>query len=167
MELETTAQLGEHIIDEDGGKLSVTDDAISYDGSEQLTIPREDITNVSRNTLTGFAVMTSVLALTSICMTALGVYVYFTGWSGFSPIAGRAPLHFGSSAGVEPGFNPVSGGGILSGVLSGLGTIVFARAEHGTVEILHVETAEETYRFTERGVAGDYDSIADHLRSTE
>ena len=167
MELETTAQLGEHIIDEDGGKLSVTGDAIIYDGSEQLTIPHEDITSVYRNTLTGFAVITYVLAFTSVFMTALGVYVYFTGWSGVSPMAGRTPLHFGSSAGLEPGFNPVSGGGILSGVLSGLGTIVFSRAEHGTVEVLNIETADGTYRFTEQGVAGDYDSIANHLRSTE
>ncbi|NIB98062.1 hypothetical protein [Halobacterium sp. R2-5] len=167
MELETTAQLGEHIIDEDGGKLSVTADAVIYDGSERLTIPHEDITNVSRNTLTGFAVITYVLALTSIFMTALGVYVYFTGWSGVSPMAGRAPLHFGSSTGLEPGFNAVSGGGVLSGVLAGVGTIVFSRTEHGTVEVLNIETAEETYRFTEQGVAGDYDSIATHLRSIE
>jgi|GEM_PF-3029460 len=166
MQLETTAQLGEHIIDEDGGNLSVTDDAIVYDGSAQLTIPREDVTNVSRNTLTGFAVITAVLALASLFLTALGVYVYFTGWSGVSPM-GRAPLHLGSSAGVEPGLNPVSGGGIIAGVLSGLGTVVFSRAEHGTVEVLNVETAERTYRFTERGVAGDYDSIAANLRSTE
>jgi hypothetical protein len=167
VKLETTAQLGEHIIGEDGSELSVTDDAIVYDGSEELTIPHEDITNVYRNTLTGFGVITYVLVLTAIFMTALGVYVYFTGWSGFSPTGARAPLHFGSSAGLEPGFNPVSGAGIISGVLSGVGAIVFSRAEHGTVEVLNIETAQETYRFTEQDVAGDFDSIAGHLRSIE
>ncbi len=96
MQLETTAQLGEHIIDGDGGELSVTADAIIYDGSEQLTIPRRDITNVYRNTLTGFGVMTYVLAFTAIFMTALGIYVYLTGWSGVSPTGTRAPLHFDS-----------------------------------------------------------------------